>query len=56
MLEKRKAEVRALLQAARGKISLSVDVWTSSNYLSFLSVVAYFAGASLKLHLYLENP
>jgi hypothetical protein len=35
MLEKRTAEVRALLQAARGKISFSVDVWTSSNHISF---------------------
>jgi hypothetical protein len=41
-LAERKDEVRELLQASKGKISISVDVWTSSNYLSFLSVIAYF--------------
>jgi len=44
-LKERRIEVRELLQAARSKISISVDVWTSSNYLSFLGVVAHFAGA-----------
>jgi hypothetical protein len=43
-LAERKDEVRELLQASKGKISISVDVWTSSNYLSFLSVVAHFVG------------
>jgi hypothetical protein len=41
-LVERKDEVMELLQASKGKISISVDVWMSSNYLSFLSVVAHF--------------
>jgi len=40
----RKIEVRELLAAAESKISISVDIWTSSNYLSFLGVVAHFVG------------
>jgi hypothetical protein len=43
-LAERKDEVRELLRASKGKISISVDVWTSSNYLSFLGVVAHFVG------------
>ena len=49
-LKERRIEVRELLQAARSKISISVDVWTLSNYLSFLGVVAYFADADFKQH------
>jgi hypothetical protein len=43
-LEERKIEVGELLRAASSKISVSVDIWTSSNYLSFLGVVAHFVG------------
>jgi hypothetical protein len=43
-MEERMEEVGKLLRAARSKISLSVDVWTSSNHLSFLGVVAHFVG------------
>ena len=45
-LEERRAEVSVMLQAGRGKISISVDVWTSPNHLSFLGVVAHFVGKS----------
>lgn len=48
-LAERKVEVRELLQAARGKISISVDVWASPNHLSFLSVVAHFVGKFFKV-------
>jgi hypothetical protein len=44
LLATRKIEVRELLAAAKSKISVSVDIWTSSNYLSFLGVVAHFVG------------
>jgi len=44
LVEKRKGEVKDMLAAAKSKISLSVDIWTSSNYLSFLGVVAHFVG------------
>jgi hypothetical protein len=43
-LEQRKDEVGQLLRASPGRISISVDVWTSPNYMSFLGVVAHFAG------------
>jgi hypothetical protein len=43
-LETRKAEIGVLLEASKSRISISVDVWTSSNYLSFLGVVAHFTG------------
>jgi hypothetical protein len=43
-LEERKVEIWKLLAAARSRVSISVDVWTSSNYLSFLGVVAHFVG------------
>ena len=43
-LEERKVEVGELLRAASSKISISVDIWTSSNHLSFLGVVAHFVG------------
>jgi hypothetical protein len=33
-----------MLQAAQSRISMSVDLWTSSNHLSFLGVVAHFGG------------
>jgi hypothetical protein len=33
---------------AQSKISISVDVWTSSNYISFLGIVAHFVDASYK--------
>jgi hypothetical protein len=42
-LDERMSEMRILLQAARSKISISVDIWTSSNHLSFLGVVAHHA-------------
>ena len=47
-LDTRKLELTALLGNAQSKISISVDVWTSSNYISFLGVVAHFADASYK--------
>lgn len=43
-LKERLEEVTMMLKAAPGKLSVSVDVWTSSNYLSFLGVVAHFVG------------
>jgi hypothetical protein len=43
-LEERKIEVGKLLRAASSKISVSVNIWTSSNYLSILGVVAHFLG------------
>jgi hypothetical protein len=51
LLAKRKVEVKELLAAAKSKISVSVDIWTSSNYLSFLGVLAHFVGelASLSI-------
>ena len=42
--EQRIDKVQEVLQASISKISISVDVWTSSNYLSFLGVVAHFVG------------
>ena len=44
--EQRMDEVGKLLRAATSKINLSVDVWTSSNYLSFPGVVAHLIGKS----------
>ncbi|RYN48425.1 hypothetical protein AA0114_g7239 [Alternaria tenuissima] len=44
-LEERREEIKKLVTTARSKISISVDVWTSSNHLSFLGVVGYFADA-----------
>lgn len=43
-LEDRIFEVQELLQSSASKISVSVDVWTSNNHLSFLGVVAHFVG------------
>jgi hypothetical protein len=40
----RKAEIASLLRLATSKISVSVDIWTSSNYMSFLGVAAHFTG------------
>ena len=47
-LQQRQVEVAALLEKARSKISVSVDVWTSRNYYSFLAVVAHFVDATYK--------
>lgn len=44
----RQLEVAALLEKARSKISVSVDVWTSRNYYSFLAIVAHFVDATYK--------
>ena len=41
----RQLEVRQLIQSAASKIAVSVDIWTSSNHLSFLGVVAHFVDA-----------
>ena len=41
-LEERKAEIVRLIGGAVSKISVSLDVWTSSNYISFFGVVAHF--------------
>jgi hypothetical protein len=46
-LRARKAEIAVLLQQSLGKISISVDIWMSSNHLSFLGVVAHFSGKFL---------
>ena len=46
-LGERREEIKKLVTTARSKISISVDVWTSSNHLSFLGVVGHFAGKSL---------
>ena len=43
-LEDRKSIIKRLVQSAASKVTVSVDVWTSSNYLSFLGVVAHFVG------------
>ena len=43
-LKERKIEIKALLAAAIGRINLSLDVWTSTNHLSFLGIVAHFVG------------
>lgn len=43
-LEERKQEIEALLQSARSKVAVSVDVWTSGNHLSFMAVVGHFVG------------
>jgi hypothetical protein len=43
-LEERKIIIKRLVQSAASKVAVSVDVWTSSNYLSFLGVVAHFVG------------
>jgi hypothetical protein len=44
MLEERKLEIQALLQSAYSKVTVSIDVWTSSNYLSFMAVIGHFVG------------
>lgn len=43
-LEIRKEMVAEILGGSASKVAVSVDVWTSSNYMSFLGVVAHFAG------------
>jgi hypothetical protein len=48
-LKERIVEVTAMLHAAQSRISVSVDVWTSSNHLSFLGVVAHFVGKFLEV-------
>jgi hypothetical protein len=48
-LEEQREEIKKLVTTARSKISISVDVWTSSNHLSFLGVVGHFAGESLSI-------
>jgi hypothetical protein len=48
-MRERKVEVVAMLQAAWSWISVSVDVWTLSNHLSFLGVVAHFVGKFFKV-------
>jgi hypothetical protein len=37
-------EIRMVLMVFKGKIALSLDVWTLLNYLSILVVVAHFVG------------
>jgi hypothetical protein len=51
-LGRRREEIKTLVTTAASKISISVDVWTSSNHLSILGVVAHFAGKSLLIALY----
>ena len=43
-LEARKEVVVEMVGWSASKVAVSVDVWTSSNYMSFLGVVAHFAG------------
>ncbi|CAE7020025.1 hypothetical protein HRS9139_02657 [Pyrenophora teres f. teres] len=45
---RRMSEIKALLQAASSQLSVSIDVWTSSNHLSFLGVVAHFSDSQYK--------
>jgi hypothetical protein len=49
LLKERIVEVKAMLRAAQSKISVSVDMWMSSNNLSFLGVVAHFVGKFFKV-------
>jgi hypothetical protein len=51
----RKVEVAAMLRASSSRISISIDVWTSSNYMSFLGVVAHFVGKSVLLPWHARN-
>ncbi|KAE8846490.1 hypothetical protein HRS9139_01057 [Pyrenophora teres f. teres] len=44
----RMSEIKALLKTASSRLSISVDVWTSSNHLSFLGVVAHFSDSQYK--------
>lgn len=44
----RMSEIKALLKTASSRLSISIDVWTSSNYLSFLGVVAHFSDSQYK--------
>jgi hypothetical protein len=46
----RKEEVGKVLRTANSKISISIDVWMSSNYLSFLGVVAHFVSKSTSIN------
>jgi hypothetical protein len=41
-LEERIVEVMPMLRAAQSNISVSIDMWTSFNKMSFLGVVAYY--------------
>jgi hypothetical protein len=43
-LEERKMEIRTLLKSARSKLSVSVDIWSSGNHLSFMAIVGHFVG------------
>lgn len=42
--EERKEAIRTVLKSSAGKISLTVDLWQSSNYFSILGVVAHYLG------------
>lgn len=42
-LETRKEVVVEMVGGSASKVAVSVDVWTSTNYMSFLGVVAHFA-------------
>jgi hypothetical protein len=48
-LKERIVEVKAMLRAAQSKISVSVDVWSSSNNPGFLGVAANFVGKFFKV-------
>ena len=48
-LEMRKVEVEALVAGARSNITVSVDIWSSGNRMSFMAVVSHFAGKSTSL-------
>ena len=43
-LSERKGEIEVLLSSARSKVSVSADVWSSGNHMSFMAVVAHFVG------------
>jgi hypothetical protein len=49
--KERKVKVMVLLKASNSRISISIDVWTSNNYMSFLGVVAHFVGKLVDLGL-----
>ena len=43
-LEACKEKVAEMVGESASKVAVSVDVWTTSNYIRFLGVVAHFAG------------
>ena len=54
MFEAGKARMRALLQEAPGKISFTVDAWTSATMVPFLGVTAHWIDKEWRLQDTLE--